>query len=44
MGVERKNANLSLLGSFFMVIFAGTVYRFSSMNRKIFSSKVSDLL
>jgi len=44
MGVERKNPKLSVLGSFFMVILAGTAFRLSGYHRKIFSSKLSDIL
>ena len=44
MGVERKNPKLSVLGSFFMVVMAGTVYRLSKLNRKLLSSQLKDVI
>jgi hypothetical protein len=44
MTVQRKNPRLSILGSFFMIIIAGTFYRISRINQKIVRSQVSSIL
>lgn len=44
MAVERKNPKLSIFGSFFMIITAGTLYRFSRLNKKIMQTQFSSIL
>lgn len=44
MAVQRKTPSLTIFGSFFMVILAGTAYRFSRLNKKILQTQMTDIL
>jgi hypothetical protein len=44
MAVQRKIPSMSVIGSFIMVIAAGTLYRFSGMNKKIAKMQLNTLL
>jgi hypothetical protein len=44
MTVQRKSPSMSVIGSFLMVIAAGTLYRISRMNKKIVKMQLNTLL
>lgn len=44
MGVQRKGPSINVIGSFLMIITAGTLYRFRALNNKILKTQVSNYL
>lgn len=44
MAVERKNSNVNFIGSFLVIITAGTIYRLSSLNRKVMQVQMTKIL
>jgi hypothetical protein len=44
MAVQRKSPSMSVIGSFLMVITAGTLYRIGRMNKKVVKMQLNTLL
>jgi len=44
MAVQRKGPSMSVIGSFLMVITAGTIFRFTRMNKKLVKMQLSSIL
>ena len=44
MGVERKNPKLNWIGSFGLIILAGSLYRLKGVNSKIMKTEISEIM
>lgn len=44
MGIERKNPKLNWIGSFGLIILAGTLYRVSRVQKKFLQTEVASIL